>query len=77
MSRLFGNVGSFDLSPVWVVARVVGREQQMTSWWFVSLLPVEEEAASADGDVGEEGDDHLVGLRDQGGRDQPSRERGG
>ena len=69
-------MGSFDLSPVRVVARVVGGEEQITSWWFVSLLPVEEEAGSADGDVGEEGDDHLVGLGDQGGRNKPSRERG-
>ena len=57
------------------MARVVGREQQMTSWRLVSLLPVEEESRSADGDVGEEGDDHLVGLGDQGGRDEPYRER--
>ena len=68
-------MGSFDLSPVRIVARVVGREQQMTSWRLVSLLPVEEESRSADGDVGEEGDDHLVGLGDQGGRDEPNRER--
>ena len=47
----------------------------MTSWRFVSFLPVEEETRSADGDVREEGDDHLVGLRDQGGRDKPSKER--
>ena len=68
-------MGSFDVSPVRIVARVVGREQQMTSWRLVSLLPVEEESRSADGDVGEEGDDHLVGLGDQGGRDEPNRER--
>ena len=68
-------MGSFDLSPVRIVARVVGREQQMTSWRLVSLLPVEEESRSADGDVGEEGDDHLVGLGDQGGRDEPYTER--
>ena len=68
-------MGSFELSPVRIVARVVGREQQVTSWRLVSLLPVEEESRSADGDVGEEGDDHLVGLGDQGGRDEPNRER--
>ena len=44
----------------------------MPSWWLLGLDPVEGKAGSADGDVGEERDDHLVGVRDQRRWDQPS-----
>ena len=53
------------------MTRVVGREEEMPSWWLLGLDPLESKAGSADGDVGEERDDHLVGVRDQRRWDQP------
>ena len=54
------------------MARVVGGEEEMPCWWLLGLDPVEGKAGSADGDVGEERDDHLVGVGDQRRWDQPS-----